>query len=107
MEQRTIPSAIKAVTLHVSPRDYLSRLWRTICSSALMASVIYFLLARFPQEPGLALASMKLALVVPVGALIYTASHLLLWRLAGMPEGPERHVLSVLSGVSRWARSRA
>ena len=41
----------------------------------------------------------SLMLNVPLGALVYGGAVLLLWRLAGKPDGAERGVLEQLAGA--------
>lgn len=74
----------------VSAKQILACLWRTLLASALMAVAI----SSVPVLNGGVLVA--LIVKVLVGVASYTAALLLLWRLAGCPDGAEQFFLSQL-----------
>lgn len=76
----------------VGLHEFAGRLWRPIVASAVMALAVRALPFVQPVN-GRISAAYDLALLVVVGAVIYGAVMLLLWRLSGRPEGAEHFVV--------------
>jgi hypothetical protein len=52
-------------------------------------------------------SALLLVVAIPVGACIFAGSLLLLWRIAGMPNGPERKLLGFLrEKLGAWWHAR-
>lgn len=83
------------VALHAIPvlqlRDLLSPGWRPALATILMA-----ILLRHWAAPDTFPLSLRLLAEVGAGGTAYVASLLLLWWLAGKPEGPERYLIDKL-----------
>ena len=76
----------------------LSVVWRPTLAALLMVTALLLLddLA-IRGNPGLA-ASLRLLGLIGVGAITYTAAAMLIWRLAGRPEGAESTLLAYAIG---------
>lgn len=74
-------------------RDYALALWRPLAASGAMAGAV-----GLAHQEQLALA-WRLSLDVGVGILAYSTALLLVWLLAGRPEGMESHVLARLRAL--------
>ncbi|MEX0758090.1 MAG: oligosaccharide flippase family protein, partial [Tistlia sp.] len=70
--------------------DYLGALWRPLAASGAMALAVW--LGHQEQFP----LVLRLVLDVALGALAYVAASLVLWRIAGRPEGAESFLLAQL-----------
>ena len=89
------------------PGDYARLLWRPALASAAMIAGIA-LLQRWLAATGFGDAYIvELLTSVSVGAAIYAASLLLMWRLAGMPPGGEAHLVEVTCAALRRTPRRA
>jgi O-antigen/teichoic acid export membrane protein len=89
-----------AVTLRgfaIAPAALLGRLWRSVLATIAMAAVL--LLSGFGGQA----ANPALALLggVAIGAAVYFAVLLVLWTLAGRPEGAEADVLTLLARLCK------
>jgi len=78
--------------LGIGPVDLLGPVLRPLAATGAMAVLLLAL-------PDMAHPALELLVGVPAGALAFAAALLLLWLLAGKPEGPERHALAFLAGV--------
>ena len=89
-------------TLELAMNLLLARTWRSLAAAVIMAAALGALMGGLTvtDAKGAAIALIISALA---GALIYILSHLALWRLAGLPDGIERHVLEF---VARAIQSR-
>jgi O-antigen/teichoic acid export membrane protein len=77
-------------------RSLLAVVWRSLFGAGVMYAGLILL------KDSLSLnAYARLAMLVPLGALIYFASVLVLWRMQGKPAGPE---LKLLSAVAQHRR---
>jgi O-antigen/teichoic acid export membrane protein len=74
----------------VSAKQVVACLWRTLLASALMAVAV----SSIPALSGGALVALIAKILV--GVVSYTAALMLLWRLAGCPDGAEQFFLSQL-----------
>ncbi len=94
--------------LALAPTAILHATWRTIVAAVIMAAGVHVLLASWPHGLTGAALILELASAVAAGALIYTATHLVLWRLTGSPAGAERNVLTAVEVVlRRWRGATA
>jgi lipopolysaccharide exporter len=76
--------------LGVRARQILGAVWRPLGAAGLMAAAVDVLQAAI--EPG----ALRLAASVALGAMVFLASLLMLWGMAGRPGGVERLLLSLL-----------
>jgi O-antigen/teichoic acid export membrane protein len=90
--------------LGLAPATYIARLWRPVCSAALMYAGVRALGPSLPTAAMPALqAAYSLATCVAIGAPIYIGAVTLLWLASGQPEGTaESWILLKLRTV--WAR---
>jgi hypothetical protein len=88
-----IPTLLFAVgrELKITPAAYLSALWRPAAAAGVMAAVLCLANAYFP--PG----NPRLVLDVLMGAVVFCAAAIFLWRITGRPLGPERDVLAIVT----------
>lgn len=66
-------------------KDILAQLWRPLVAGLIMAAAVEGL-----HSPALGLAVLRLAMDVLLGAAVFMAADLLLWRMSGRPEGVEQ-----------------
>ena len=69
---------------------------RSLVSAVLMAVVVLLIGREIPVQAGFALQLARLVALVLSGLVVYGGTHLLLWRLAGKPEGAEAFVLGMV-----------
>lgn len=96
----TIYVAVTLNVLSISVRKLVNRIWRTVIAVAIMVLAVrelcIVLAANMPSSTVAGLAA-----AVAVGSVTYITAHLIIWRLAGLPPGPERDIVSV---IAPWAR---
>jgi O-antigen/teichoic acid export membrane protein len=81
--------------LHIPVSSYLARIWRPAIASCAMAAAVLparELLASMNPRPG---SLVRLLVLVALGVAVYASALLVLWQLAGRPDGPERSGLSI------------
>ncbi|OAN51570.1 oligosaccharide flippase family protein [Magnetospirillum moscoviense] len=83
----------------ISPAELASILWRPVAAAAGMAAAITLL---HPDSLSSPLAGM--AVDIALGAAVYPALLLGLWRLSGCPGGPESALLG--TALARWRHRR-
>jgi PST family polysaccharide transporter len=75
--------------------------WRSFAAAASMAAVLW----PFRHQDWAAMTWPTLAATVTglaaFGALTYVSTHLLLWQVAGRPQGAETRILSLLAQIAR------
>ena len=76
----------------VNIKQILGRIWRPTIAGVVMAVAVSVL-----HDETISIAVLGLLRDVGIGAVTYTASLLLLWRLSGRPNGAERFILGKLS----------
>ena len=78
---------------------------RSLSAVAVMAAGVIAIGEQFNHHnPGLIALLVELGLRATLGAVIYVGTTLLLWQVAGRPNGPEREVVTLLSRVVLKAR---
>lgn len=89
--------------VQISPSRQIINCARSLASVAVMAIVMIAVMLLFPSlddRPARALACM-----IPVGTLSYLVPHLVLWQLAGKPDGAEQFLLKALAaGLGKMHR---
>jgi len=75
----------------VSLGQLVETFWRPLVASIVMVAIVWAL-----HAPGIDAPTLRLLLDVSVGATVYALTSLLLWRVAGRPDGLERLVLRQL-----------
>ena len=90
--------------MEISLSQALSQVWRAFAAAAVMAAVVIL----FQQQAFVAdlWPVFQLLLEAGVGALTFIATLLLLWRLCGMEEGPERTVMEYVMQSRLMRRGR-
>ncbi|HVJ52746.1 MAG TPA: oligosaccharide flippase family protein [Aliidongia sp.] len=85
------------------------QVWRPALAAAVMAGLLYMTGLGWSHPPGtVPVLILNAAFIALVGAMIYAATLLLLWRLAGLPDSAERFLIEALRmGVGRIRRLRA
>jgi PST family polysaccharide transporter len=78
--------------------------WRPMLSCLIMAITVYALEGRFVTVQDHAHLVVGLAGIAGIGAVVYTSSMFLLWRLAGSPDGFESNVAGLLVSYTRRFR---
>ena len=85
----------------------VSKIWRSLAGSAVMAFVLYRLGLGWtnttaPTTMGLGI---QLMASISIGAITYTLSVLVLWLASGRPDGPEQEILNQLKSFAKRFRS--
>lgn len=86
-----------ALTAHLLQIGFIDRVrvaWRPIASALIMGLTLSYLLPEHLESGRASL--MALAIAIPVGISVYTASMLTLWVAIGRPEGAERFLIDFL-----------
>jgi PST family polysaccharide transporter len=79
-----------------SLHDTWAAIHRSAIASLVMSAVVLGLQAVLPAgPPAFAEILLELGLLVSAGAVAHVGTQLLLWRLSGAPDGPERRLLSL------------
>ncbi|WP_325455122.1 lipopolysaccharide biosynthesis protein [Hyphomicrobium sp.] len=81
--------------INVSLGDYINVFWRPLLAAAIMALAVEYLRMLLAGPDFL-----RLIASVSTGALVYTGTLLLLWRLSGRPASPEQDLLGIVRGVA-------
>ena len=79
--------------------------WRSLVAVAVMSAVLILMPASSPA--GMSEFAILLSVLprIAVGAIVYVAAHVLLWKLAGSPDGFESKVLEILNkALTRFRR---
>jgi O-antigen/teichoic acid export membrane protein len=85
----------------VAPKNVVVRLWRPLVATSLMGLIV----GSIPASGSGVLAD--LIVKVSVGVVSYCAALLLVWRLAGSPDGPERFFINHIGRrLGRWPGDR-
>lgn len=93
--------------LRVSLAARLAVVWRTIIANAAMVGAVWLMQKNWPYHRDIAGLLVEATAVVLVGAAIFSATLLVLWRLSGRPEGFESFMLAHIKRVlSRFKASR-
>lgn len=87
-------------------RDLLSRTWRSLAATALMAATLFALGLGWTRVPDFATALATLEAAVPLGIAVYAAAHLALWLACGRPAGAERDLLDLAGRILATLRRR-
>lgn len=82
--------------LGLSPLRLLGAVWRTIGAAAAMAAAVLTVQSAWVGGEGMLWSLAELLACVAAGAAAYIGAQLLLWWLAGLPTGPEGHLLAAL-----------
>jgi lipopolysaccharide exporter len=96
----TLAAAVQAVTdfvliirlLRIPIRQVFAAAYRPAVAAAVMISAVLELQASWPTPTTTLDWAMVLAASVGVGALFYSAALIVLWAVAGFPDGGERHI---------------
>jgi lipopolysaccharide exporter len=98
----TCSYAITLRALGIRAGRLFAAIWRTWLSAAVMAFVVHRSLEW--AGPSIGLPILKLAAGAIIGATVYVATHLALWRLAGRPRGAEAMTLDAIGYMYRAGR---
>lgn len=88
-------------TLGVSGKELRQYFTRPVMAVAIMALVVLALQDVLPEGRSLASSLLRLVAGIVTGGLAYGFSLLVLWRIAGKPDGAERHVLDLLASIGK------
>jgi O-antigen/teichoic acid export membrane protein len=92
----------------ISPAVVGTAIWRSVAACLAMAGVVLPLLQLWPRADTTFSLFLELCCACVLGALVYVAVHLVLWRFCGMPASAEKHALQAVSSlVTRLAPRRA
>lgn len=74
----------------------LRPLWRSLGALIAMTAAVLWVGDLFAHGEGVIAHSLELLVEGLVGVSVYVAGLLVLWRLAGMPDGPEKHTIAAV-----------
>ncbi len=80
--------------------------WRSLGALIAMGAAVVLVGSLFAQDAGWIALAAELLVKGLVGVTVYVAAHMGLWRLAGTPDGPERHVISAIQDRLKSRGSR-
>ncbi len=93
--------ALSAWRLAIAPRRFVAVVWRPLLAAIAMAIVVQALRGWIGPSATAAEHVTHLVLCAAVGAAVYAAGVLALWRLVGIPDGAERRMISLLKSALR------
>jgi len=83
-------------TIRFSVARISAGIWRVVISATVMSVIVHLFREVWPAAHGLWMSLAQLLALAALGATAYLASCAALWALAGYPDGPEKHVLTVV-----------
>ncbi len=92
--------------LRIHPFRIVRATWRSGLATVVMAGAVLGLKEAWPVSPDTGVLLGQFLSAVAVGAVVYVASHLCVWRLAGKPEGIEGHAIVLIRRVGAKIKSR-
>lgn len=87
--------------LELSGKEIRQHFMRPVMAAAIMALAVLALQDLLPEGRSFASSLLRLVAGIVTGGLAYVLSLLMLWRMAGKPEGAERHVLELLAAIGK------
>ena len=93
-------SIVLSRLIAVGWNDLLGAVWRSLFAVAVMTLAVFAVSETWVPSDAMPWLILKLAVEVAVGAVVYTATHLAVWRLCGSPTGAESYVLAALRSAS-------
>ncbi|TIX24141.1 MAG: hypothetical protein E5V34_12650 [Mesorhizobium sp.] len=88
----------------VTVLEQLAANGRALASIAIMAAGVLFASTWLPAANDSVGLAWQLAILVPLGAVLYCGSSFGLWLLMKRPEGPEREILNILGKIRSKVR---
>ncbi|MBB3771015.1 PST family polysaccharide transporter [Angulomicrobium tetraedrale] len=82
--------------LRLSVLQQIVNAWRSLTSACIMAGAVLALKLGLPPMTGSLAQVVELGLIIAAGMLVYVATHLGLWWLAGRPDGAERFLFGMI-----------
>ncbi len=82
--------------LGVGFRDRFAVAWRPVLATAIMAALLGWISPASGSAVSASAAALQLAIALPAGVIVFTLTIFVLWKIAGMPNGPERKLLPIL-----------
>lgn len=73
--------------------------WRSIASALVMACVLHIIQSYLPISIDAWERIANLAILVVTGGVVYACSHLILWRISGMPDGVEKLLENAIANI--------
>jgi O-antigen/teichoic acid export membrane protein len=98
--------AILSIGIALSPHKALLPALLKVFGRFILAAIVMVVAIRFSQSALPLPPVLSLLLNVPLGAAVYGATVLLVWRLAGRPDGAESEALEHLGDYLRAVRRR-
>ena len=87
---------ITLAVLAIGFNRLIAAVWRSLAAVLVMAIAVRLLMSISATGTEHLAPLVQLLVLVIAGALVYVGVHLVAWRLAGSPDGPERDVLTVV-----------
>jgi O-antigen/teichoic acid export membrane protein len=84
----------------ISPKAVGVVVWRAVAACLAMSGAVLILLESWPRTDAIFPLLLELCCACALGAVVYVAAILTLWRICGTPSGPERHALQLLSSIA-------
>jgi O-antigen/teichoic acid export membrane protein len=84
----------------ISPAAVGAVVWRPVAACLLMSGAVLTVVGYWPRGDSALLLLLELCCACMLGALVYVAALLGLWRLCGMPPGAEKQALDVAASLA-------
>jgi PST family polysaccharide transporter len=95
-------SATATAVVGCSSRRLVAACWRPVLAGLAMAAAVLALRGVLPAAAdGIVDDMLRLAIAAAVGAVVHIGTQLLLWLMAGLPDGAERRLANSVGGLVR------
>lgn len=82
--------------LKVGFKDRFAVTWRPLIATATMALMIELILFLFGSAANASNAALQLVVTIPIGAIVFMLTTLVLWKFVGMPNSPEKKLIFII-----------
>lgn len=101
-----VDMAIVVALLQLGWRSIGRACWRSVAALALMVATVRMIVTAWPAGGGWMSDFFLLVSAMAAGGTVYLLGSILLWRLSGSGNGPERHLWRLLAGLAAGLRTR-
>ncbi len=82
--------------LGIGFRDRLAVAWRPVLATAIMVATLKWISHVSGPAVSASAAALQLAIALSIGVIVFILAIYILWKISGMPNGPEKMLLPIL-----------